>query len=218
VAYLKLLTGLKNEVKVWDVSCGYGNVEIALENRSWRGHLIGTDIFKPCITWAQNNITRRNPGFTFYHADIYNVDYWPKGKQTSEEWLAAFDERDFDLVMAKSLFTHMLPQEFELYLKNISSRLKSGGKAVFTFFLLNDQQRQLHKGNKCSMDFLSMDGDQRFRVQKLSAPTAAVGYEESYLRERFLANAIHIETIHYGAWSGVENPLSGQDVVILKKM
>jgi len=56
VAFLKLVCHLKPNDIIWDIGCGYGNLQLSLANRGWHGRIIGTDIHKPCISWAQKNI------------------------------------------------------------------------------------------------------------------------------------------------------------------
>jgi len=50
VAMLKLLAGLRAGQKIWDMGCGCGLLESALEASGWRGKVIGTDIHRPSIT------------------------------------------------------------------------------------------------------------------------------------------------------------------------
>ncbi len=65
--------------------------------------------------------------------DIYNGAYYPKGKLNAQEWFDSFVEKEFDVVVAKSLFTHLLPDELDIYLRSIANRLRAGGKALLTF-------------------------------------------------------------------------------------
>lgn len=136
-AYIRILLKLKAGHRLWDVGCGCGLLELAFERAGWKGSLIAVDIHKPSIEWAQRTISQREPNYRFIHADIYNPAYWPKGRKSANEWFSSFAERDFDSVVVKSLFTHMLPEELEIYLHQIGDRLKPTGKALLTFFLLN---------------------------------------------------------------------------------
>ncbi len=83
VAYLKLLAGLENGDRVWDLGCGCGMLELALESARWEGSLIGTDIHPASIRWARRRITPRYPCCRFEHADIRNLAYHPGGKLTA---------------------------------------------------------------------------------------------------------------------------------------
>jgi SAM-dependent methyltransferase len=217
VAYLKLLLGLQEEHKIWDVGCGYGILALALESRGWKGNFVGTDIYGPCVWWAAKTISPRIPSFRFIHADIANQAYWPRGAYDAKGWFDHFPERDFDIVLAKSLFPHMLPSELDIYLQEISSRLKSGGKACLTFFLLNDTQRNLTMHGKSTINFIKPAADTVYAVRNLKAPSATVAYEEWYIREKLRKFGFREPDIRYGEWSGIRSPLSGQDLVLVQK-
>ena len=217
VAYLKLLLGLKATDSIWDLGCGCGMLELALESAGWRGRLVGVDIHAPSIRWAQRTLTRRIPSFQFVHSDIYNPDYWPSGKLTAAQWFAQFSRHRFDLVIAKSLFTHMLPQELELYLNEMAQRLEPGGRGLLTFFILNERQAQLGPHNTIS--FVQPETGAVYSVRRLNAPTAAVAYREGYLRQLFERHDLRlVDPIRYGTWTGREDGLSYQDIVIVTKV
>lgn len=216
VIYLKLLAGLKAGHALWDVGCGCGFLELALEQAGWTGRLVGTDIHRPSIEWAQRTIGRRMPDARFMHADIGNAAYWPEGTLSAREWLSGFAERDFDLVVAKSLFTHMLPDELDLYLHAISARLKPSGTALITCFILNPVQAELRASNQIT--FTKPAGDSVYAVRHVAAPTAAVAYDESYLTERVRASGLNVrEAIHFGYWTGRQDGLSFQDMLVLDR-
>lgn len=218
VSYLRLLAGLKANDRLWDVGCGCALLELALETHGWRGPLLGVDIHQPCIRWAQKTVGRRMPSFRFLHADIYNAAYWPSGQLTAAEWFREFDAGEFDVVIAKSLFTHMLPDELDLYLTGISGRLGSGGRALLTFFLLNEAQRNLERAGRNSIRLLSVPESAVYRVRRPGAPTAAVAYEEAYIRERLGACQLEIQrAIQFGNWTGRSDGLSYQDILIVRK-
>jgi SAM-dependent methyltransferase len=215
VVYLKLLAGLRAGQAVWDVGCGTGFLELALEQAGWTGRLVGTDIHRPCIEWAQRNITTRVPAFRFIHSDIHNEAYWPQGRLSALEWLSGFAERDFDLVVAKSLITHMLPDELDLYLNAISTRLKPSGKALITCFILNPAQEELRASNQIT--FTRPAADARYAVRHLVAPAAAVAYDESYVTGRLRQNGLEQTAIHFGYWTGRQDGLSYQDILVVQK-
>ena len=216
VSYLKLLAGLTAGQSVWDVGCGCGFLELALEQAGWTGRLVGTDIHRPSIEWAQRTITRRQPDFRFVHADIRNDAYWPAGRLSATEWLSSFAERDFDIVVAKSLFTHMLPDELDIYLHAISMRLTATGKALITGFVLNPAQEALHASHQ--IRFIRPAPGSVYAVRHLDAPTAAVAYDEPYLTERLRQHGLGVrDGTRFGYWSGRQDGLSFQDILVLHK-
>ena len=217
VAYLKLLCNLKPNDIIWDIGCGYGNLQLSLANRGWFGTIIGTDIHKPCISWAQKNISSKHQSFKFIHADIYNYAYWTKGKNDAESWLSNYiDNKNFDIIVARSLFTHMLPDELDIYFKYISKSLKNSGKVVATFFLLNDKQKNIKINN--SIHFIRKNESLFYSIKNKLAPTAAVAYDEDYIIETMGKYSLIVEKIYYGTWSGREDCYLGQDLIVMKKI
>lgn len=219
VVYMRLLSQLRDNDFLWDIGCGCGMLELALQDLGWQGRLIGTDIHKPCIDWAQKNIEARFARHKFIHMDIYNAGYWPKGTLSAQEWLDGFGEKGFDVVVAKSLFTHVLPDELSIYLKGIADRLKPGGKALLTFFILSEEQARFALAGNNRLSFHSYSEDGCCAVRNSLAPTAAVAYEQHYLMERLRDAGFKMEgcSLHYGAWTGRPDGLSFQDIVVVEK-
>lgn len=219
VAYLRLLATLRGGDSVWDLACGCGMLELALQDLGWQGNLIGTDIDKPGIDWAQKNIGTHDPGQKFVHMDIYNEAYHRKGKLSTKAWLDSFNENGFDIVIAKSLFTHVLPDEQIIYLKSIADRLKPGGRALLTFFVLSEDQARLAASGKNRISFQPYSEDERCAVRSPLAPHAAVAYEQRYLEERFRDAGFKMQSyeLHPGVWTGSSAGLSFQDVIVAEK-
>jgi SAM-dependent methyltransferase len=217
VAYLKLLLHLKPSDVIWDMGCGCGLLELALESQGWTGRVVGTDIHRPSITWAQRTIARRVPAFSFVHADIFNAAYWPRGRMSAGQWLRSFDQTGFDVVIAKSFFTHLLPDETSLYLDAISERLRPGGRALLSFFLLPGEVPAEESGaSGARMRFVKPEAGAPFAVLRPAAPTAGVAYDEAFLREQFARRGFEAD-FHHGTWSGRSDGLSFQDLVVIRK-
>jgi SAM-dependent methyltransferase len=218
-AYLRLLADLRDGDALWDIGCGCGMLELALQDLGWQGRLIGTDIHKPCIDWAERQIGKHHDGHKFIHMDIYNAAYWPKGTLSAQEWLDGFDEKGFDVVVGKSLFTHVLPDELSVYLRGIADRLRTGGRALLTFFILSEEQERFAVLGKNRLSFHPYSEDGCCAVRYPLAPTAAVAYEQRYVMES-LQNAgfkVGGSSLRYGVWTGRPDGLSFQDVVVVEK-
>ena len=218
-AYLRLLAGLQTGNSLWDFGCGCGMLELALQDLGWRGRLVGTDIHKPCVEWAKKHIQLGSDISNFIHADIYNPFYWPKGKLTTKEWLPIFIEKDFDVVIAKSLFTHILQDELHTYLKGIADRLKPGGKALLTFFIHSAENAHYTSSGRNKLSFIPYDKEENCFVRNLHAPTAAVAYSQQYIMDSLRIAGFDLKetTLHYGTWSGRPDGLSFQDVIVAGK-
>ena len=57
-----------------------------------------------------------------------------------------------------------------------------------------------------------------YRIQSEDRPEDAVAFPETYERNRYATHGLEIESILYGAWSGLERALSYQDLVLARKL
>lgn len=219
VAYLRLLAQLCDGDALWDIGCGCGLLELALHDLGWQGRVIGTDIHKPSIDWAQKRIGRRFPEHRFIHMDVYSPAYWPRGTLSAQDWLDSFNEGEFDVIVAKSLFTHVLADELGVYLRGIAHRLKPGGRALLTFFILSEEQARLAASGKNRLSFAPYGQDRCCAVRNPLAPTAAVAYEQHCLLKslRDAGFKVRSDSFHYGVWTGRPDGLSFQDIVLVSK-
>jgi len=61
----------------------------------------------------------------------------PGGQINPKKFVFPYADSSFDLVFLTSVFTHMLPEDVKRYMEEISRVLKSGGRSVVTYFLVN---------------------------------------------------------------------------------
>ena len=212
--HLRKLAGLRDGDALWDLGCGCGLLALALRDAGWTGRYVGTDIHRPSVDWARRKILL--DGHRFLHMDVRNAAYWPRGTLRAGEWAGTFVERDFDVAIAKSFFTHVLPDERDVYLAAIADRLKSGGRALLTFFVLPEAPV-----GRPEIEFRpdAIDGGARCSVRTPLAPTAAVAYERGDVLaslERAGFDRARV-AIHPGSWSGRDGALSFQDVVLAER-
>lgn len=213
--YFVDLCYLKPNEKVLEVGCGIGRMAAPLTSYLEEdGHYEGFDIIKEGIDWCQKNITPKYPNFHFQLADVYNNLYHPGGKFKASEYKFPFGDERFDFVFLTSVFTHMLPQELKNYLPEISRVLKKEGRALITFFLLNEESTAYVQGkdSKFSQEY------EGCRVIDKNIPEAAIAYKETFVRELFIKNNLEIlEPIRYGSWCKRKEFLSSQDIIFAAK-
>ena len=216
-AYFQRIGGLKASHKVLDVGCGSGRMAIPLTNILHKsGSYDGLDIVKEGVDWASKAIGEKFTNFNFCHSNIYNELYNPKGQILSKEYTFPFPENHFDFIFLTSVFTHMLTDDLQNYLKEISRVLKPSGTCFITYFLLNDESLSQISRGKSTIDFKYDYGD--CLTNNSEIPEDAIAYKEHNIRGFYSKLGLSIsEPINYGSWCDRDNYLSYQDIVVARK-
>jgi cyclopropane fatty-acyl-phospholipid synthase-like methyltransferase len=212
--YLKLFAGLTPSSHLLDIGCGCGQIALQLANMlNERGCYVGYDINRRAIAWCNEHIARRDRRFSFRHMDVRNGMYNPRGLTSAEDWTFHMDGRPFDVILLKSVFTHMLRREVVNYLRQIPLLLQAGGKCVATFFLLNDKQRTL--ADKNLVKFTA--GADGASFTNPAIPESLVAFEEADVLDMIARAGLGLACpIEYGTWTGDASALSHQDILILE--
>jgi SAM-dependent methyltransferase len=205
---------LQPDEVVLDVGSGIGRMARPLTAYlSSEGSYHGFDIVKDGVEWCSENITSRFPNFQFDHVDIYNKMYNARGTLRACEFDFPYEDQTFDFVLLTSVFTHMLPDDVKNYLSEIRRVTRFGGRCLTTYFILNPDTRRLADRGSSSIDFRYPIEGCLSCSQKI--PESAIAYEETTGRELHERYGLPIrERIRYGSWSGREDSLSYQDIVL----
>ena len=199
--------GLQPSHAILDVGCGIGRMARPLVGYlDAAGSYDGFDVNRDGIGWCRRRYARHR-NFRFQVADLYNRRYNPHGAHAASDYRFPYDEASFDFAIATSVLTHLLETEAEHYIAEILRVLKPDGRAVVTFFVLNDESRGLIKEGKSAFAFL--DPDDHVSVLDADVPEEAVAYDERWVRER-----LPVSEIRWGSWCGREEFISFQDVVV----
>ncbi|KKM73870.1 hypothetical protein LCGC14_1406080 [marine sediment metagenome] len=200
VAYLKLLCNLKSGDSLLDIGCGCG---LILADTSGIGGLLecikpgsyaGMDINRDAVSWCERHL--QGPRCLFIQLPFLDGKRLP-GTDCS-----------VDVVLAKSLFTHLLKEETISYLEEIKRLLKPGGRCLATFFLQDDKEfigkytfRYRHKNVSYERD---------------AKPRLAVAYEMNYL-SKLIKRLGFSHEVWYGTWRGNGRGLSFQDIIVMRR-
>ena len=196
MTYLRLLVGLQPNESILDIGCGCGLMALQLRDfLDSDGSYTGVDIHGPSIKWCVNHIAQ--PNFQFAQISDNKLPY---------------EAQSFDVILLKSVFTHLRPREVENYLGQIARLLKPNGRCLASFFLLNDEQRALAAEAKNAFQFNY--GNALWRYVYEHSPESASAYDENYVLELLDKHGLELsKPIHYGTWSGRTNGLSFQDLL-----
>ncbi|HZV44469.1 MAG TPA: class I SAM-dependent methyltransferase [Saprospiraceae bacterium] len=209
---------VKPDSSVLDIGSGIGRIAIPLTSFLEKGLYEGFDIMKPGIRWCQKKISTRFPHFKFTQVSLANDLYRNSGDAAAQFVFPAANDQ-FDLAIATSVFTHMLPEEVTQYVEEIYRVLKKGGNAYLTFFILNENSlRQMNQGAN-EFNFQYDHGSYRLLDEKVKS--ANVAYDEKYLFGQVISPAkFKTTSIEYGTWSTLSkgNPIGFQDRVVITKL
>lgn len=205
IVYLKLLCGLKPGDKLLDIGCGCGLITLDTTGAGSLarylgkdGLYIGMDTNKGLIKWCSKNIKALNTWF------------FP-----IEENTIPFKDEAFNVILFKSVFTHLLQDKTENYLREIKRLLIPGGKCLTTFFLLNLEQKISIGLGLSKLNFRYEKGNVAYIRE--ARPELAVAYKEEFILETVEQVGLVVDSIRYGTWSGRIDGLSFQDIIILKR-
>jgi SAM-dependent methyltransferase len=208
------LGSLQPAETILEIGCGPGRMALPLTRYlNHEGRYVGVDIVSRAVAWCRRNISPQYPNFTFEHADVLNQRYNPEGRVQAHDYTFPFDDAGFDFIFLTSVFTHMYPADIQHYLREIVRMLRPTGRLFSTFFILNEEQRILGEKGKNDIVFRFARGI--YRIRNEAIPESAVAVKERALREMFdVAGLVIQEPIHFGGWSGREDGLSLQDIVL----
>jgi len=126
-------------------------------------------------------------------------------------------DSSFDVVVATSLFTHLLAEAAARYMTEVARVLRPGGRCLTTFFLLCDESRAPGEQGLGGYRFPARVGDAW--VADGAQSEAAVAYGEEPLRAFCARVGLNVvEPVLWGAWCGRERFAGYQDTVILERV
>ncbi len=125
---------------VFDFGCGCGRNarQLMLQKEAPKKYL-GIDISKRMISWARETLSACNPNFRFEFHDVYspNKEYAPNNTRGNRMLPFPSGDKEFTLINAHSVYTHLCPDQTEFYMKESARILSDKGIMRTTWFLFN---------------------------------------------------------------------------------
>jgi SAM-dependent methyltransferase len=195
---------------VVDIGCGVGAMVPQFARRLGpEGRYVGFDVHGPSIEWCRARYAD-DPRFSFELAAVASVYGAPTGPPATSLRFPIQDARA-DLVLAKSVFTHLLAPEAGHYLAETRRALKPGSAAVVTAFLFDGGAPEMELVRR-AFPFGDRDGPVRWRLR--GRPTAAVAYERSHFERMVGTAGLRLQWMSPGYFPGRAR-LTGQDTLLL---
>lgn len=207
---LLLAKGLLSEgTTLLDLGCGPGAVPLRLlqERLTVRGY-IGIDVHERSVRWCRRRFGR-DASFRFEVAEVRSP-YGRGGVLDAGDYLFPVEDGSVDLVLAKSLFTHLLERGARRYLSETRRCMSETGRAVLTAFVFDGSLG----GGPPAFSFSG--GDPRIRWRRRAHPHAAVAYERRLFEEMISGAGLEISEMLPGFWPGASREIRGQDTYVLR--
>ena len=183
---------------ILDIGSGCGRVAIPFTRYLNRGIYRGFDVMLPMVEWCQQNISSRYPAFQFEHADLANTLYAKTGNGSAATYRFPYDDETFDVVFATSIFPHLLPDSARNYAREVRRVLREDGRALLTFYLLNDEFRRQRAAGDVAIPFSHEHGP--YSVMSEAEPERVLAFEEEYARGMLQMAGLAIAGFSYGSW------------------
>lgn len=191
---------------VLDVGCGAGAMVAELAPRlPPDGRYVGFDVHAPSIRWCRRR-WEPDKRFSFDLATIASPYGSASGPPLSSYRFPVGDG-EAGLVLAKSVFTHLLADDARHYLAETRRVLRPGRAAVVTAFLFDESLEAASR----AFPFAAGEGA---RVRSLSRPTAAVAWEKAGFVRLIEEAGLRLQWHSPGYYPGRAR-LTAQDILLL---
>lgn len=217
LGYFKEYGKLTPKSHILDVGSGIGRMAVPYTKfLDINGVYDGFDIVKQGVDWCTNNITKRFPNFNFKWIPLKNDLYNLSTNDGASKFVFPYKSDYYDFVFLTSVFTHMLPDDVQNYIKEIKRVLKNDGICFASFFIL-DKESENSMFLKGSKAFKFNYG--HYSVMDKTVKEANVAYKKDYIFNLLQSQGLEITHFMRGYWSGIAP--SGinehQDTIIFKK-
>lgn len=213
----------KADSRVLDVGCGTGLLGMSAYPYVKNGGLyVGLDVMEEDVEFCRKNYPF--PNYSFIHLEIKNASYAQTQLKSEVPWPVPGDY--FDLVTALSVWTHLNENDAVFYFKEISRVMKSGSKAIITFFYQDEapelkRTKEMGRYHNTQQD-LWIFSEKAYRSENwrttpwARVPEDAIAITPDGLKKLCDESGLKVELVYRGNWR--EKPgVFFQDVIIFSK-
>ena len=208
-------------LRVLELGCGIGRDAIPLAERIGPGGTyLGIDIIRDSVEWCTRNVTAKYPNARFHYDDVKDSLHNPGGTAHFESVCHPTSDASIDLIVAQSVFSHMLRPELTHYLREFARVLVPGGTVYATFFRVTPEILESARQTNLTPWDLRFEHDLGggCYVNELEHLTGAVAYTEPTIRAMVSEARLQLRgDIRPGGWSGhFSEATDGQDALVLE--
>jgi SAM-dependent methyltransferase len=211
--HLKKFAGLTSSSKIYDIGSGLGRKTWPLADFLTEGEYFGIEPREDAVQWCRQSLSAVNSRLQFHHHDAINGYYNIAGSIDSASCTLPGSSGHYDIVMANSVFTHMLPAGVENYLAEMARLVNECGVVFATFFLEPDDPAVCGPILNAPRYTFATQRD-GYRVQHADCDEHVVSYPEHRMRQMFGQAGIRVKKLLWGSWRGNRDYLDFQDIVI----
>lgn len=198
---------------VLDIGCGCGAmVPTFRELLGPEGRYLGFDVYPPAIDWCRKQYAGE-PNIRFELADIASP-YGRSDGRAIEDFRFPAATISLDLILAKSVFTHLTEEAARHYLRETFRTLKPGGRALISAFLF---ARELAGPELFEALPAPADPEAKIRWRKPTKPEAAIAFDGELFNSWITHEGFQIREFVPIFWPAKRSVFSGQDLLVLEK-
>jgi len=216
---------LRPDFRILDLGCGLGRSSAPFADYLKDGQLVGVDVVDSVVTFCREEIGSRYPNahfFTCATADSYLKERSgpnPANLPSVNDVLSA--EGPFDLVLAFSVFTHLIPEEMDEYLALFDRVLAQDGRLVLTFLFLDEWTRPAIRNRQLPAMILEDTPEHAHEPGSVcyaspSNPRAVVAISQEDVLHMAKVHGFQPDRIVFGNWRWMDSEM-GQDTLILQR-
>jgi SAM-dependent methyltransferase len=210
------LCGLQAGSRVLEIGCGCGRLSRAFaEYLSPEGCYEGFDVARVLVEWCRQQLEPKLANFRFSWADVRAGGHNPDGTISGVAFRFPFPDDSFDLAVACSVFTHMLPDEIEHYMAEVFRVLKSGGRCFSSVFLFDVEAETAVAAGSTIFDFRHPIGP--CLTFDRERPEEGIACRKDWFLEMIEANGFRVDAVQNGNWRRVRSHQMSQDCVVAQK-
>lgn len=128
------------DINLLDYGCGVKYTQAFLQHDVKIKSYTGVDVDQKMVSFLQKNVS--DPKFTYSLLPFYNEMYNKDGVPMNKDADLKIGNKKHNLIIALSVFTHLIPRDSRILLKIMKRYLSKDGKIFFTTFVNDKLQKQ----------------------------------------------------------------------------